>query len=110
MRVWMALSFSALLVSACEEVQTATDEVARKRARAAIDEVMVTQFPSIDGKTVTPYTDCIINSAKGREIARFAQAALVGADQSTVQLVLDISQRPEASACLARAALTGLPS
>lgn len=94
-----------LLLAGCAEVQKATDDVARQGARAAVDEVLVTRFPGIDGTRVTPFTDCVINGASGREIASLARAALVGVDESTVTLVVDIAKRPDVAGCLVQAGL-----
>jgi len=94
-----------LALVGCAEVQEATDNVARSGARAAIDQVLVTQFPGVDGSRVTPYTDCVINNASGSEIGSLAQAALIGVDEQTVSLVLDIAKRPDTSSCLLQAGL-----
>lgn len=100
-----ALVLALLLLASCAEVQQATDNVARTSARAAVDEVLVTRFPGIDGTRVTPFTDCVIGGASAREIGRLAQAALVGVDQGTVTLVTQIAQRPDVAACLLQAGL-----
>ena len=94
-----------LALTACAEVQEATDNVARQSARAAVDEVLVTRFPGVDGSIVTPFTDCVIDGATGREIASLARAALVGVDESTVTLVTQIAQRPDVAGCLVQAGL-----
>lgn len=100
---------AALGLAGCAEVQDASDNLARDGARATVDKVLVTRFPGVDGSKVTPYTDCVINNASGREIGSLARAALVGVDESTVSLVLDIAQRPETAQCfLQAAAKTGL--
>lgn len=91
-------------LTACAEVQQATDDIARTGARAAVDEVLVTRFPNVDGSKVTPYTDCVINNASGREIGTLARAALVGVDDDAVSLVFDISRRPDTAQCFLRAA------
>jgi hypothetical protein len=96
---------SLALLSACAEVRKATDDVARTGARAAVDEVLVTRFPNVDGRRVTPFTDCVINNASSGEITSLARAALVGVDRDTVSLVFEITQRPDAAACLLRAGL-----
>ena len=44
---------AVIALSACDQVQEATDNVARTGARAAIDEVLVTRFPNVDGAQVT---------------------------------------------------------
>lgn len=94
-----------LLLTGCAQVQQVTDDVARQSARAAIDEVLVTRFPGIDGTRVTPFTDCVIDGASGREIASLARAALVGVEQDTVTLVTQIAQRPAVATCLLQAGL-----
>ncbi|KMW58251.1 hypothetical protein AIOL_003222 [Candidatus Rhodobacter oscarellae] len=101
----LGMAAALLALAACAEVQRATDNVARQGARAAIDEVLVTRFPGVDGNRVTPYTDCVIDNASGREIARLAQAALIGVDEDTVTLVFDITKRPETARCLLQTGL-----
>ena len=103
---WVAITLFAML-AACAETQQVVDDVARQSAKAAVDEVIVTRFPGVDGTTVTPYTDCVIDNATGREIGRLAQAALVGVTDTTVQLVFDIARRPETSRCLLEVGLKG---
>ncbi len=102
------LSIAALpfaLLTGCAEVQQASDDIARTSARAAVDEVLVTRFPGVDGTRVTPFTDCVIDGASGREIASLARAALVGVDENTATLVVDIAQRPAVTTCLVQAGL-----
>ena len=50
----------------------------------------------------------MINNASSREIGRLAQAALIGVDDETVTLVLDIAKRPDAATCLLRAGLASV--
>ncbi len=95
---------AVISLAACSDVQKATDDIARTGARAAVDEVLVTRFPNVDGNKVTPYTDCVINNASGREIGTLARAALTGVDEGTVSLVVDIAQRPDTAQCFLRAA------
>ncbi|MEP4198960.1 MAG: hypothetical protein ABJL99_25320 [Aliishimia sp.] len=98
------LFLSAVFLVGCSEVQEATDNLARDGARSAIDQVLVTRFPAIDGDKVTPYTDCVIDNASGSEIGSLAKAALVGVDESTVTLVVEIAQRPDTASCFLKAA------
>lgn len=107
MRVFCLLILFTVF-AACAEVQKAADGVARASARAAVDEVLVTRFPNVDGARVTPYTDCVIDNASGREIASLARAALVGVEPDTVSLVVDIAGRPETAACLIKAGFNPL--
>ncbi len=94
-----------LLVTACAELQQSTDAVARQSARAAVDEVLVTRFPGVDGSRVTPYTNCLIDNATRSEIANLARAAVVGVNESTMSLIVGMTRRPEISACLLNAGL-----
>lgn len=96
---------SALVLPACAELQQSADAVARDSARAAVDEVLVTRFPGVDGRRVTPYTDCLIENASASEIANLARAAVTGVSDATASLVTGMLQRPEISACLLRAGL-----
>lgn len=94
-----------LSLAGCTELQQARDELARQSARAAVDEVLVTRFPGVDGTRVTPYTDCVIDNASAREIGNLARAAVAGVEPDTVSLVFDIAQRRETTACLLQAGL-----
>ena len=96
---------ACLALSACAEMQRSADAVARDSARAAVDEVLVTRFPGVDGNRVTPYTDCLIDNATRSEIANLARAAVTGVNEATVSLVIGMARRPETSACLLRAGL-----
>lgn len=100
-----AVLAAACAVAGCDQVQQISDDVARSSARTAVDEVLVTQFPGIDATRVTPFTDCVIDGASGREITSLASAALTGVDQDTAALVVDIAQRPAVASCFLKAAL-----
>lgn len=104
MKAVVVISFLAVLAG-CAEVREASDNVARAGARAAVDEVLVTRFPNVDGSRVTPYTDCVIDEASSRELSSLARSALVGVDEATVSLVFDIAQRPATATCLLQASL-----
>lgn len=95
----------SLALLGCAEMQQSADAVARTSARAAVDEVLVTRFPGIDGTRVTPYTNCLIDNATRSEIANLARAAVAGVNEATVSLITGMIQRPEISACLLRAGL-----
>lgn len=96
---------ASVLLAGCTELQETRDQLARRTARATVDEVLVTRFPGVDGTRVTPYTDCIINGASAPELGSFAKAAVTGVTESTVTLVFDIAKRPETAQCLLRAGL-----
>ncbi len=103
------LVFAAVLwLSACAETQEAVDNVARQSAKAAVEKTLVTRFPGVPKAAVTPFTDCIIDNATGREIAEFAKDAVVGVSETTVSLVQGVLARPETQTCVARAGLAAL--
>lgn len=94
-----------VVLAGCAELQQAQTDIARQSARAAVDEVLVTRFPGVDGTRVTPYTDCVIGNANAREIGSLARAAVTGVEPDTVSLVFDIVQRRDTTACLLQAGL-----
>ena len=101
MRAALAIC-AALALAGCEEASQATDRVARDSAKKAVAEVIVTRFPMVTKEMVTPYTDCVIDNAEAREIARLAGAAVMGADEDTFILVRSIATRPGTVKCVAR--------
>ena len=94
---------AALCLTACAELQQGADATARSAARAAVDEVLVTRFPGIDGRSVTPFTDCVIDNASAAEIAEFAEAAVVGVSEVTVAVIRQVLARPDTQTCITRA-------
>lgn len=108
-RVYLGTAVPVLvlaLLAGCSELQQAQDDLARQSARAAVDEVLVTRFPGVDGTRVRPYTNCVIDNANAREIGSLARAAVTGVEPDTVALVFDIVQRRDTTACLLQAGLT----
>lgn len=95
-------------LTACTEAQQAVDDVARRSAKAAVSETLVTRFPSVPKSVVTPFTDCVIDNATGREIAEFAKDAVVGVDETTAVLVRGVLERSETQQCVAKAGLAAL--
>jgi hypothetical protein len=91
------------LVAACSS--QAQDQIARDAARSAITPVVVEQFP---GVPVEPALDCIIDNASAAQIRALAADALLGATQSTLQIVSDIVSAPETLTCLAAQGLPAL--
>ena len=61
------------------------------------------RFPGVNS---APITDCIIDAASAGEIISIASATVTGVDQSTVNQVLEIAQRPEAVNCIAENSIT----
>lgn len=98
----MAAALSATLaLAACAETQQAADAVARKSAKAAVEETLVRRLPLLSATQVTPYSNCIIDNASAGEILSLAGDAVTGTDQGTAELVFAIATRPDTSKCLA---------
>ena len=97
---------ATLTLAACEETTQAVDNVARRSAKAAVSETLVTRFPAVPEQAVTPFTDCVIDNASAREIGEFAKDAVIGVSETTVALVTSVLQRPETQQCVTRAGLS----
>ena len=106
MRFWILAALVPLV--ACTEAQQAVDDVARRSAKAAVEETLVTRFPNVPKSAVTPFSDCIIDNASAREIAEFAKDAVIGVSETTVSLVRGVLARSETQTCVARAGLAAL--
>ncbi|WP_299610132.1 hypothetical protein [uncultured Tateyamaria sp.] len=97
-----------LTLSACDEATQAVDDVARRSAKAAVSETIVTRFPAVPEQAVTPFTDCVIDNASAREIGEFAKDAVIGVSETTVALVRSVLERPDTQQCVVRAGLSAL--
>ncbi len=93
---------------ACAETQEFADDVARRSAKAAVSEALVTRFPSVPEAAVTPFTDCIIDNASAREIGEFAKDAVIGTSETTVSLIRGVLSRSETQTCVAQEGLAAL--
>lgn len=89
-----------LTLTACEETTQAVDNVARRSAKAAVSETIVTRFPAVPKQAVTPFTDCIIDNASAREIGEFAKDAVIGVSETTAALIRSVLERPETQSCV----------
>ena len=98
MRLALAL-FATLALVACDAAQQAADDVARGRAKRAVNGVVSQQFPGVDA---TPVTDCIIDAASAQEILQIAGASATGASADVAEMTLRIARRPEAVSCYLR--------
>lgn len=104
-----AASLVALLtLAACEETTQAVDNVARRSAKAAVAETLVTRFPAVPQQAVTPFTDCVIDNASAREIGEFAKDAVIGVSETTAALVRSVLERPQTQQCIVGAGLSVL--
>lgn len=102
------LILSLLGLAACAETTQAVDDVARRSAKAAVTETLVTRFPMVPKATVTPFSDCIIDNASAREIGEFAKDAVIGVRETTAVLVRGVLERPETQSCITKAGLAAL--
>ena len=98
----------ALALAGCVETQQAVDDVARRSAKAAVSEAIVTRLPGVPAAAVTPFTDCVIDNASALEIRELAKAAVVGVNEATVAVVETIAGRPETRQCITRAGVAAL--
>lgn len=103
----MSLMGCACLM-ACAETQQFADDVARRSAKAAVSEALVTRFPAVPEQAVTPFTDCIIDNSTAREIGEFAKDAVIGTSETTVSLIRGVLARSETQTCIAREGLAAL--
>ena len=98
--------FAVLALGACDKAEQAVDKAARTTAKAAVDEVLVTQFSFIPKNQITPYSDCVVDSASSGEILSLTRDAIGQVSQSTLNTVQTILTRPQAIKCIAEAGLT----
>ena len=81
---------------------------ARDAAKSTVSKILTTRFPAVPAAAVTPFTDCVIDNASGREIAELARDAVIGVSDTTVALVTDVIGRSETTKCIAKAGLAAL--
>ena len=98
-----ALVIVSFVLAACSP--QAQDQLARDAARSAITPVVAERFP---GVPVGPAIDCIIDNASAPQIRALAADAVLGATQSTVEIVTDIVSKPETLTCLGTQGLPAL--
>ena len=89
-------------LSACGAANKAAAALARDQAKTVVNGVVEARLPGVN---VAPVTDCIIDAASAPEILSIARASVTGVSDSTVNLVLEISQRPESVTCIAENSL-----
>lgn len=102
MRSVIAIAMCCAL-SGCMGASKAADAIARDQAKSVVNGVVEAQAPGVN---VAPVTDCIIDAASAGEILTIARASVTGVDNNTVNLVLDISKRPDAVKCIAKNGLS----
>ncbi|NIY80506.1 succinate dehydrogenase [Celeribacter sp. HF31] len=95
-----------LALSGCIESSALVEDTTRSAAKSVVKTVINDKFPGVNADV---YVDCIMDNAEMDQLVSLAQAAVVGVDQSTVQIVTDIAREPETLRCIAQGAL-GVPS
>lgn len=93
----------ATVLTGCNAMNDAAENLARDRAKTVVNGVVDRQFPGVNA---APVTDCIIDAASANEILTIAGASVSGVTQSTVDQVLEIARRPEAVQCIAENSMT----
>jgi hypothetical protein len=97
MRSLITLSVASTLLAGCmQDLGPAGDMLARDAAKGVVNSAVQTRFPGVDAR---PLTDCIIDNASSSEIIQIAEGALVGSNQATTNLIVDIAERPETVRC-----------
>ena len=109
MMMMRLLALSTLVaLTACENATLAVDDAARRSAKLAVSEIVVTRFPVVPKALITPFTDCVIDNSSAREIGVFARDAVIGVSDTTAALVRTVLERPETQQCVVRAGVSTL--
>jgi hypothetical protein len=96
MRLTIALTLGLMALGGCSELSVEGDRLARDTAKGVVNGVVASRFPGVN---VTPLTDCIIETASISEVYLIAEAAVLGPNPGTTQLIMDIAQRPATVNC-----------
>jgi len=95
----LAAPLAVLALAGCmQDLGPVGDTLARDAAKGVVNNVVQSRFPGVDAR---PLTDCVIDNASPSEIVQIAEAAVLGADQTTTSLIVDIAERPETVRCTA---------
>ena len=105
------LAGALAFLAGCDTAQEAVDDAARVTAKATIEKVLTAHLPvGVPAKLVTPYSDCLIDSASAKELFKLSRASVTGVDADTISLVTDMLQRPASTKCIAEATVGQLAS
>ncbi|WP_299561678.1 hypothetical protein [uncultured Sulfitobacter sp.] len=94
------LVMALLALTACAEVQTAADQTGRRAAQSAVTEVIAINFPQVPKPLIEAFTGCVIDNAAAVEVRELAKASVIGVDQTTIDVVRSILERPATQTCL----------
>lgn len=104
--VVMALIF----VTACADMQQATDTAGRNAAKTVLPEALAVYFPQVPKQLFTPFTNCVVDNADASEVQSLAADVLTGVDETTASTIRSVLARPETQQCLTAAAPAALTS
>lgn len=93
-----------LLLGACAQVQTATDQAGRDAAKTIMPQALAVYFPQVPKALFTPFTDCVVDNADAKEVQTLASDAIVGIDDGTADTIRAVLARPATQDCLRQAA------
>ncbi len=99
---------AALLLSACAEIQQATDRAGRDTAKTVLPEALALYFPQVPKALFTPFTTGVLDNADASEVQSLAADALTGVDEGTADTIRSVLARSETQQCLRAAAPTAL--
>ncbi|MEE4187576.1 MAG: hypothetical protein V2I76_03910 [Roseobacter sp.] len=100
--------FSLFLVTACADIQSATDKAGRDAAKTILPETLAVYFPQVPKAFYEPFTNCVVDNALAAEVQSLAGDVITGVDTGTADTVRGILARSETQACLARSVPTDL--
>ena len=89
-----------LALSACADVQQATDQAGRNAAKSAIPQALAASFPQVPKSLFQPFANCIVDNADASEVQSLAADAVIGIDADTATTIRAILTRPETQNCL----------
>jgi hypothetical protein len=91
-------------LTACAQVQTATDKAGRDAAKTIMPEALAVYFPQVPKALFTPFTNCVVDNADASEVQALASDAIVGVDPGTADTIRGVLARPATQDCLRQAA------
>ena len=92
----------AMILAAC--TPQSQDQIARDAARATITPLVAQRFPTIP---VDLALDCLIGNASAEQINALAADSLLGATESSAQIMTEIAAQPQTLTCLAASGAPG---
>ncbi|WP_299968300.1 hypothetical protein [uncultured Roseobacter sp.] len=98
----------AVMLSACVEVQQATDRAGRDAAKTVLPEALAIHFPQVPKALFTPFTNCVVDNANASEVQTLAADAITGVDETTADTIRTVLARPATQQCLTAAAPSAL--